>query len=565
MSERNDAPQQAKNAVGAKKKAAVAAVCLAAAVLAGGYGVLCGQVKETNILPKTVVNGVDLSGMTREEAAKALMEDFQARYTEAKLEVSVEGGEPYTVKVGNTLSLDAEAVAAELLEVNQGPYLLRGAAQLRAMTMGQSLRKAPSVTNTDKLAKNIKKSGLMDINTTVQTGYEVNKDGDLDIHMGVTGYSVDKEALTEDIYSAVAADDYETVIECPLLTGTVEELNWRSLEEDVCRDAADATLSLSEDRRSYEFVESVDSVRFDLDAAKASVSQAKEGDIVTVPLTYQAPEITTEDLKENLFRDTLGSYESTVKGTEGRRANVRLAAQKCNGIILLPGDSFAYNETLGERTAENGFFTAPAYLYGETVQEYGGGICQVSSTLYSATLYANLQIDERHNHTFASSYVPLGMDATVSWEGPDFKFTNNQKYPIRLDVEYWNSQNVVHIMGTKTDDIKVEIESDVLDTKAYTTKKKDDPTRYVGQTYVDQHGVNGYLVQTYRILLDGEGNQISREKESYSDYTPETEIILVGTKKKKEKKPKKSQKKETDKTTDTNTAKPTAAATTTAQ
>lgn len=563
MSERNNAPKSG----GAEKsrrgvsKAVIAGVCLAAVVLAGGYGVLCGRVQENVILPKTVVNGVKLSGMTKEEAAKALAEDFQARYDKAQLEVSVEG-ETYTVQIGNTLTLDADQVAAELLEPNRGPYLLRGMAKLRAMTVGKDVLSAPSVTNTEKLAKNIKKSGLMGINTTIQTGYEINQAGDMDIHMGVTGYSVDEAALTERIYSAVAADDYETVIECPLLTGTVEELNWKSLEEDVCRDAADATLSLSEDRRSYEFVESVDSVHFDLDAAKEAVSQAKEGDIVTIPLTYQAPEITTEDLKEHLFQDTLGSYESIVKGTEGRRSNVRLAAQKCNGIILLPGDSFAYNETLGERTAENGFFPAPAYLYGETVQEYGGGICQVSSTLYSATLYANLQIDERHNHTFASSYVPLGMDATVSWEGPDFKFTNNQKYPIRLDVEYWNSTNIVHIRGTKTDDIKVDIEADVLDTRAYTTKKKDDPTRYVGQTYVDQHGVDGYLVQTYRILLDGDGNQISKEKESYSDYTPETEIILVGTKKKKEnKKDKNKNKKDKTKTEKTETtAKPAATA-----
>lgn len=528
-------PKQGKKA---GKKTALAAIGAVAIVLLGGYAVLCTQVNEEAILPKTTVNGVDLSGMTKEEAAAALSEDFQTRRANAAVKVAVDG-QDYTIQVGDTLTLDCSAVAEDITAVNRGAFLTRGAALLKNMVSGSHKNFFPSVTDNEKLEQNIQTSGLMEIDTTVQTTYQVNpQTKDLDISKGITGHSVDEAALTESIYAAVAADDYETVIDCPMLTGTVNELDWDALQKDICRSASDATLSLSDDRRSYTIVESVTSVDLDMESAKTSFDEAEEGTVVAVPLVYTEPEITTQNLKDNLFVDVLSSYETPVRGSDGRRSNVRLAGQKINGIILLPGDSFSYNNTLGERTAENGFYPAPAYLYGETIMEYGGGICQVSSTLYSATLYANLQIDERHNHTYASSYIGLGMDATVSWEGPDFQFTNNQKYPIKIDAGMWDGNASVQILGTKTTTNRVEIRSDVLDTTNFSTKTKSDSSMEEGKTMTEQHGVNGYRVQTYRIIKDENGNVLSEAKESYSDYEPETEIIVVGTKKKVVEKPK---------------------------
>lgn len=546
MSDMKNAPKRAEaeeSAVAAKGGVKLFAVVLAALVLllAGGYVFSCTRVTEDTILPKTAVNGVEVSGLSTEEAAQLLAQEFVSTYSDKELKVRVDG-EEYGVKMGDTLFLDVEKAAGEALEPNQRPLLLRGVALLRAYTIGCNKTITPVIDDTEQLDENIEKSGLRAINTTVQTDYKVGEKGDLEVHMGVTGHSVDEEALNEAIYAAVAANDYETVIECPMVTGEVKPLDWDKLEQELCREPSDATLLLSDDRRSYELVESVTGVSFDVEGAKKQVEEAEEGTLVTVALSYEEPEITTEKMKENLFADTLADYETVVKGSDDRRSNVRLACQKCDGIILLPGDSIGYNETLGERTAENGFFAAPAYLNGETVMEYGGGICQVSSTIYCATLYANLQIDERHNHTFASSYVPLGMDATVSWEGPDFVFTNNQKYPIKLEVTYWDGKCCVTIRGTKLNSNQVKIDSDVLETQGYSTKTIQDSSRFEGETYIDQHGVDGALVQTYRVILDGDGKELSREKEAFSDYTPEPEIILVGTKKKEKKKDKKKDK-----------------------
>lgn len=554
MSEVNqNQPKRAESGSAGKK--IIAAVCAAVVVAAGGYAFLCSQVKEDTVLPKTTVNGVELGGMTAEAAAEALDQEFEERLSHAELNVAVDG-ETYTVRVGDTLTLDTKAVVEEIMSPNRGAFLARGASLAKAATVGSKEVRTPSVTDTDRLAENIQSSGLMDINTTVQTSYKVNKKTkDLDVVKGTTGHSVDEAALTESIYSAVAADDYETVIECPMITGEVKELSWKKVRKKICKTAADATLSLSENRRDYEMVNSVIGVDFDTDAAKTALDEAEEGQTVTVKLVYTEPEITTADLEENLFKDRLSGYDTKVGGSEGRKSNVRLAGEKVNGIILLPGDSFSYNNTLGQRTAENGFFPAPAYFNGETVQEYGGGICQMSSTLYAATLYANLQIDERHNHTYASSYIGLGMDATVSWGGPDFQFTNNQKYPIKLVAGMWNGYASVQILGTKTDSNKVEMRSETLETKGFPTETKKDPTLEEGKQIIEQHGVDGYKVQTYRIIKDADGNVLSENKESFSSYTPEKEIVVVGTKKKEKPKPaKKSENKKKDQAASSNGA-----------
>ncbi|MCD8008715.1 MAG: VanW family protein, partial [Clostridiales bacterium] len=171
-------------------------------------------------------------------------------------------------------------------------------------------------------------------------------------------------------------------------------------------------------------------------------------------------------------------------------------------------------------------------LHGDTGQERGGGICQVSSTLYAATLYANLEIVERHNHTYASSYIGLGLDATVSWEGPDYQFCNNTSYPIKIVAEYYDGYLTVTLLGTKTNSNYVKMVSETLETIAYSTITKNDSSQYEGTSTVTQKGENGYKVQTYRQVYDSDGNLLSETEEAYSVYSKHDEIIYVGTKKK---------------------------------
>lgn len=183
------------------------------------------------------------------------------------------------------------------------------------------------------------------------------------------------------------------------------------------------------------------------------LAQIKEGgEKVTVPIYRSAAAITAEDLQAKLFNSTLASY-STYYGssTSNRAANVARSANLINGKILAPGEVFSFNETVGPRTTKNGFYTATEYANGKSVEGIGGGTCQVSTTLYSAVLYADLNIVSRTNHMMSIGYAPLGQDATVAYGSVDFKFKNSTDYPIKIQTSANGSKLTISIVGTAWD------------------------------------------------------------------------------------------------------------------
>ena len=187
-----------------------------------------------------------------------------------------------------------------------------------------------------------------------------------------------------------------------------------------------------------------------------------------------------------------------------------------DGIVLAPGEQFSYNDALGERTAERGYKAAGAYSGGQVVQEIGGGICQVSSTLYYAALLANLQIDARTCHYFPVGYLPAGLDATVSWGGPEFKFTNNRNWPIKIVASVDTAKNTVsvHIVGTDEDGSYVQM--------TYATWLV-----YGNSEYPET--ATGYKAATYRNVYDKNGTLLSKEIEAYSEYHYHEEDIVYPT------------------------------------
>ena len=180
-------------------------------------------------------------------------------------------------------------------------------------------------------------------------------------------------------------------------------------------------------------------IQFDVAAAQPLWDAAANGDTVTIPATLTQPEMTQERLQQHLLADKLATNTTSLSGSSSNRiTNVKLAAEKINGVILQPGQTFSYNDVVGQRTKANGFKEAGAYSNGQVVQEVGGGICQVSSTLYYCAMVSNLKINTRACHYFPVGYIEPGMDATVSWGGPEFKFTNNRDYPIEIKAYVQN-------------------------------------------------------------------------------------------------------------------------------
>lgn len=478
-------------------------IALAAAI----YLFLCARVDQDRILGDVTVGDKQLQGMTLEEARAAVQTYFSAEYQGKPLDILLEG-ETYTVvpwdESRNLLSLDVEDQLQKAMEPGHGDFLTRGRDWLEVQLGDerQSVTIAPTLGDREDLAQAIEATGIGRVDTAVESSYSIGEDS-ISITKGSAGVTADMEQLTDSVAGMINNGFWpeQRQIDCATLESSVSDLDLQAIYDEIYVEPRDATLDKEND---YAIVDAVTGVSFDLEAAREALDAAEPGSQLSIDLVYTEPEITTQKMKDNLFKDELSSYSTNVSGSSGRKSNVKLSAQYCDGTILLPGETFSYNDVVGQRTKARGFSEAPAYLNGKTVQELGGGICQTSSTIYAATLYANLQIDARTNHTYASSYIGLGMDATVSWGGPEFKFTNNTKYPIKLSCTYSGGKVTAAIYGTRTEDITVKITSETLEVIPAKTGEGSHHT--------------GYKVQTYRKLYDGAGNLISSTPEAYSYY-----------------------------------------------
>lgn len=219
---------------------------------------------------------------------------------------------------------------------------------------------------------------------------------------------------------------------------------------------------------------------------KISLEEAKhllqeDKDEYTIPLKVLYPNITTNMIGTEAFPDLLSDFSTKYSASnKNRTTNLILAANKINGTVLMPGEIFSYNKIVGERTIEAGYKEAPIYVEGRVEDGLGGGICQITTTLYNAVLYANLEVTERSNHQFVPSYANASRDATVVYGAIDFKFKNNRDYPIKITCSVSNGIANFKIFGLKTEnDYEVQITSRITGTtsnaiysEAYKTLKK---------------------------------------------------------------------------------------------
>lgn len=207
-----------------------------------------------------------------------------------------------------------------------------------------------------------------------------------------------------------------------------------------------------------------------MDDAK-NILEEENKDEYIIPLKILYPSVTTNMIGTEAFPDLLSTYSTKYSaGNTGRTTNLQLAASKINGTVLMPGETFSYNQVVGARTIAAGYKEAPIYVSGQVVDGLGGGICQITSTLYNAVLYANLQIVERSNHQFVPSYVTASRDATVVYGSIDFKFKNNREYPIKLVCSVSGGLATFQIFGLKSNnEYDVEIYSRVTGSSSNST------------------------------------------------------------------------------------------------
>ena len=452
-SEKTKPEKKPKRSGGAKKAVliiAVVCVLLAAAALGGGY--LAGH--SDKIHPGMTLGGVSIGDMTVSEATAAL-EKAGCDFAGGSVEVTLPGDFEFAVsaeQAGMAMSC-AQAAQAAFDYGHSGNVFGDLVCYFKSITGSVSDAEILASASTDGVRAAVDKA-LADYNEHMGKGYEVDEESQtLKMIKGLSTKDIDADKLCESIINAFS--DGSDAVRYEASGENAEAPDFDKLHEEICAEALDAKY----DPETQKATESRVGIEFDAKKARELWDKAENGATVKIPLTVTQPKYTQEQLDKMLFADKLGSQTTGYASSNSNRAtNVELSAKKINGYILAPGETFSYNTVVGKRTAEAGFKSAGAYAGGKVVQEIGGGICQTSSTLYCAALYANLEIVARDEHGFAVSYVPWGMDATVSWGGPEFKFKNNREFPIKIVTKCENRQLTIEIWGTDTDGSYVKMD-----------------------------------------------------------------------------------------------------------
>ena len=338
------------------------------------------------------------------------------------------------------------------------------------------------------------------------------------ITKGKSGVIVNKEELKNMIIEKIKDfTNVENTIEIPVTNKNPEEINIEKIVNEIKCEPQDAYLT-KEPLEVHADKDGVD-LGITLEEAKNILNEEKKE--YEIPLKITKANITVSDLGENAFPNLLGTCTTNYDASNiNRNNNLNLAASKLNGTIVNPGETFSYNQTIGQRTIAAGFKEAKAYANGKVVLDVGGGICQLSSTLYNSALLSNLEIVERRSHYFKTSYLPAGRDATVSWGSVDFKFKNNRKYPIKITAIAQDGVVKVEIYGIKQeDDVDVQIVSEETSIIPMETIYEKDSSLAKGTEKVVQNGEDGCTSETYKITSKN-GIVVSKtlvSKDTYND------------------------------------------------
>lgn len=524
MSGKRVAPAGGTQTVQKKSKAVWIALGLIAALVIGGTAGFCAYTGGYDkVFPGVMLGERELAGLTQEELRQTVSADA---LLSGRVTITADGEEldqRTQRELGAYVDEESIADAAWSVGREEGPsgWLKNGWTMFCGM-VGVDVPMDLAVYYDDGTLRAAAEELAASFDQEQINGsYELTADG-IYATKPAEGRSLDQPGL---IRALTALNGASGEVEAPFETVPGEELDLEAIAQELNAEPSPARYDIP----TGKVVDGTVGVSLDPQAAAFALEAAAPGETIRLPAEVTYPSMTAAELEAVLFRDVLGTVTTKVGGTSVRRNNVRLAGECCNGVILNDGDVFDYNAVVGKRTTARGFGAAPAYVNGETVETVGGGICQVSSTIYYATLLANLEIVERYAHRYAPSYITWGMDATVSWGGPEFRFKNDTGYPIRLDVSYENNKITVNIVGTKTDDTYVKMTYKNLGDTPYETEYVETDELDWGTQQQKQSPYTGHQVVSYRNVYSGDGKLLSSEKEANSNYKSRNEIIMVGT------------------------------------
>lgn len=435
------------------------------------------------------IKGINVSGLTKQEAASLIYQELGSQMND-HIELSYNN---------NTYYVEVEQIGAKFNVEDSVEYafgVAKGGTFFENLTeyfnvLMSNINIDPKFTyNTEALSEYLETIEANLPDQLIQSSYYL-EDDELIIANGTNGVGIVHDQLEELIIDALEDISYSnSKIVIPTYTKYPDPINVDDIHSEVYREVENAYFTTE----PYAVFADVTGVDFDVDRMKEIIESDPTAEEYAIKLDYTKADVTVQDLGKEAFPDLLGSFSTKyVTSNADRTTNLRLAANKINDTVIMPGEIFSYNKTVGKRTIAAGYKNAAIYQDGGVTDGLGGGICQISSTLYNAAIEAGMLIEERRNHMFVPSYVTGGKDATVVWGSTDFKFENRRDYPIKIEASVSGGVARVNIYGLKTNE-----EYDIYDLSIESKTVKSTNTSLV--------------VDSYRVYKDSNGNVVKRDK-----------------------------------------------------
>gem|GEM_PF-734145 len=496
------------------------------------------------VFPNVWADGIKVSGMTLEEATQALIDAGYERNAEGISVTIVFPDETNFSVSGNDvgLALNASEAALTAFEFGRDDTFFRNEiTYIRALFNRTDLNDLSNPDFDESPVRELVAEYTEQFNGTLLDSFSEVKDDGITILKG-TGLQPARENSVFELAIATLLQAVETN----------EHLTASYIPERNTDDTIDLQF-LFNDRIHMEPVsswydpeingatESVPGRTFDLEKAIQDFNNAEYGSTIFIPIEVVEPLHSKEFISGRLFNEVLAESKTTMSANSNRIRNIEIAAGYINETVLEPGQVFSFNEVVGRRTTDRGFLMAGVFQNGLLVDGVGGGICQMSSTLYDAVLHTQLDIVERRAHGFRVTYLPPGNDATVAYDSnTDFKFRNSTQFPMRIYASINGRELSVRLVGTRWDDTApdfldtthIEIETVIVSETPVTVIDEETEELFIGERVPKpgSDGIPGVAADTFKLIYASEGGELLERVQvgRRSTYRMQPRVTLVG-------------------------------------
>lgn len=482
------------------------------------------NINNDKIISGVSISGIQVSGLSKDEAKSKIETLYQEK---KKKEINIKYKD-YETTLNPTLlevNYNVDKAVDEAYSTGRKENIFLNNYDILFTLIGKKNIDVEMTINEEVTKQNIEDIGVNLPEVVIESSYSV-EDDELIITKGKEGIVIDTDKLLESIKNELKDINIkEQIIEIPVLNKEPEKIDIDKIHDEIYKEAKDAYYT----KNPFAVYPEVEGVDFNVEEAKALLEEEKEEYIIKLKITK--PKVTISQIGSEAFPDQLATFTTRFDVSDvDRSTNLKIACQKINGKVILAGETFSYNKALGARTAAAGYKNGKIYEAGQVVDGIGGGICQISSTLYNSVLLADLEIVERRNHQFVTSYVGPGRDATVVYGVTDFKFKNTRQYPVRISATAQNGIATISIYGIKEEnEYTFKFSTKTIATIPFSVKYVEDESLNLGTEKVKQKGTNGLKTETY-ITKMLNGKVISTKLLSRDTYDAMERIVIKGTK-----------------------------------